>query len=113
MEKVTKTRRPSTSPEEKEGRCIAKAYERAEEQLERGTASSQIIAHFLKQGSPSEKLKREQLQKQNDLLDAKIKAYNSMSDSAEAMNEVLKAFKSYSGQTIEDEEFDEEDWDDE
>lgn len=112
MAKAQDSRRPSSSPEERENRLIALSYDQAESMLKSGRASSQLVTHFVKQGSPTERLKREQLEKQNELLDAKIKAYNSMSDSAVAMNEVLAALKSYSGQTGVEEDFDECDWED-
>lgn len=98
--------RPSGTPESEEGQCIALAYANAKKQLKNGTASSQIVAHFLKQGSPTEKLKKERLIKENELLDAKIKAYNSMTESSQDLKEVLAAFKAYSGQSIEDDDDD-------
>ena len=40
--------RPALTPEAREQQLIAKATNLAEKQLDEGTASSQVITHFLK-----------------------------------------------------------------
>lgn len=54
---------------------ISLAVDLAERQLLEGTASSQVITHYLKLGSSREKLERERLEEENNLLRAKDKSY--------------------------------------
>ena len=51
----TKKNRIATSPEARENQLIALAVDLAEQQLRDGTASSQVISHFLKMASTKEK----------------------------------------------------------
>ena len=51
--------RPAISPEARENQMIALAVDLAEEQLRNGTASSQVITHYLKLGSTKEKIEKE------------------------------------------------------
>lgn len=50
--------RPPTSLEAQENLMISLAVQCAEKQLRDGTASSQVITHYLKLGSSKEQLKR-------------------------------------------------------
>ena len=52
--KQTRTMRQALTPEAEENQCIHLAMQRAKEQLLDGTASSQVIVHFLKLGSSKE-----------------------------------------------------------
>ena len=83
-----KLRTPSTS-EGEENMLIALAYDRAKEKLLDGTASSQIIMHFLKAGSKRERLENKSLE--------------DSADSKEMYEEAIRAFRGYSGQDVEDE----------
>ena len=47
---------PARTPEARENQMISLAIELAEKQLMEGTASSQVITHFLKLGSTKEKI---------------------------------------------------------
>ena len=49
------TSRPAFTPEARENQLIALAVDRAEKQLRDGTASSQVITHYLKLGASKEK----------------------------------------------------------
>ena len=51
----------ATTSEKRENELIALAVDLAEEQLRAGTASSQVITHFLKLATEKEKLEREKL----------------------------------------------------
>lgn len=90
-------RRPATTPEAREDQLIALAVDVAEKQLMEGTASSQIIAHFLKLGSTKERLEKEILEKQKNLLDAKTEAIQSAKRVEELYKNALDAMRSYSG----------------
>ena len=63
--------RPALTPEARENQLISLAVDLAEKQLREGTASSQVITHYLKLGSTKERIEKEILEKQKDLIDAK------------------------------------------
>lgn len=90
--------RPALSPEARENQLIAYAVDLAEQQLRDGTASSQVITHFLKLGSTKERIEKEILEKQKDLIEAKTKAYQASDEIKEMYAEALKAMRTYSGQ---------------
>lgn len=93
-----KKRRPATTPEGRENQLIALAVDLAEKQLAEGTASSQVINHYLKLGSSREKLEQERLAKENTLLDAKAEAMASMHKLEELYSSALDAMRVYNGQ---------------
>lgn len=95
--------RPATTPEARENQMISLAVDLAEQQLRDGTASSQVITHFLKMGSTKEKLEREKLEEENKLLKAKTKAYENADEIKELYSKALKAMRNYSGQGDPDE----------
>ena len=100
-EKKYKRRPPSLDPEGRENEMISLAVDLAEKQLREGTASSAIIAHYLKLGSTKEKKEKDKLQKEIELLDAKADSLKSAKRSEESFAKALEAFKSYGGQTNE------------
>ena len=55
--------RPALTPEARENQLVSLAINLAEQQLRDGTASSQVITHYLKLGSQKERLEREKLQR--------------------------------------------------
>jgi hypothetical protein len=89
--------RPALSIEARENQMISLAVDLAEEQLREGTASSQVITHFLKLGSTKEQLEREKLETENQLLRAKIETLQMAQRNEGIYEEALKAFKIYSG----------------
>lgn len=99
--------RPALTPEAREKQMISLAMDRAEEQLRDGTASSQLICHFLKLASSKEKLEKERLEEENKLLKAKTEAIASAKTSEELYRNAMKAFSRYSGHGS---EYDENDY---
>lgn len=99
----TRKVRPALSPEARENQMIALAENLAEKQLLDGTASSQVITHYLKLGTVKEQLERERLEKENALLVAKVEALQSAKRSEELFSEAIKAMKRYGGHSSEDE----------
>lgn len=95
--------RPAIDPEARMNQMIALAVDCAEEQMRNGTASSQIIAYYLKQGSIREQLENERLREENKLLRAKTEQLKSEKRSEELIEEALKAFRNYAGQGDPDE----------
>lgn len=95
--------RPALTPEARENQLISLAYNVAEKQLLDGTASSQVITHFLKLGTVKEQLELEKIKKENVLLEAKTEALKSAKHIEELYENALNAMKNYSGQGEEDE----------
>lgn len=89
--------RPALTPEARENQLIYLATELAEKQLKEGTASSQVITHYLKLGTAKERIEREILEKQKDLITAKTKALADAADMKELYAEAIKAMRKYSG----------------
>lgn len=99
--------RPALTPEARENQLISLAFDRAEEQLRSGTASSQVISHFLKLATEKTQLEREKLRKENELLLAKTSAIQSSQKDEEFYKKVLNAMRRYSGQGDMNDEYDE------
>lgn len=97
--KSKRTRRPpATTPEARENQLISHAVDLAERQLLDGSASAQVISHYLKLGSSREKLEQERLARENDLLKVKAEALASAKRVEELYTTALNAMRAYSGQ---------------
>ena len=92
---------PPRSEEELEKRAIGLAYDLAVEQMSKGTASSQIITHFLKLGSIREQAELEKTRHEIELLKAKKKAIEMDEERDKKYDEVIKAIAAYSGKDSE------------
>ena len=90
--------RPALTPEARENQLISLAVDLAEKQLQEGTASSQVITHYLKLGSTKEKIEKEILEKQKELISAKTEALKSAKRVEELYESAIKAMRSYNGQ---------------
>ena len=99
----TRKRRPALTPEARENQMIALAVDLAEKQLMEGTASSQVITHFLKLGSSKAELEREKLAMENELIRAKTESIQSQKKMEEGYLNALNAMKRYSGHGDDDE----------
>lgn len=88
---------PAMSPREREDQMIALAERCAEKQLRDGTAPSQIIVHYLRLATERERLERETLALQKELIVAKTEAYKSAQDMKELYENAIKAMKEYNG----------------
>lgn len=97
-ESAVPRRRPATTPEARENQLVGMAVDLAEKQLAEGTASSQVITHYLKLGSTRERLEQERLRKENILLDAKAEAMATGARVEELYDNAIKAMRTYGGQ---------------
>lgn len=97
-------RAPALTPEDREDQLIALAIDLAEKKLMDGTASNQIVAHYLKLGSTRERLEKEKLQKENELLRAKTESLQSAKNMAELYKNALDAMRIYRGESQDDDE---------
>lgn len=97
-------RRPATTSEAREHQLITYAIDLAEEQLLNGTASAQVLTHYLKMASTREALEQERLKRENLLLAAKIDVMKSGQRMEEIYEAALKAMRSYAGQEPENDD---------
>lgn len=96
--------RPALTPEARENQLIYLATNLAEQQLRDGTASSQVITHYLKLGSTKERLEQDILKENKKLLVAKTEAIQSAKRVEELYTEAITAMRKYSGHgDVEDE----------
>lgn len=91
-------RRSATTPEAREQQMIALADALAEKQLREGTASAQVITHYLKLGTSREQLEQEKLRRENELKAAQIEQMAANARLEELYREALEAMRGYSGQ---------------
>jgi len=96
-----RTHRPARTEENRESQLVSLAIDLAERQLIEGTASSQVITHYLKLGSTREKLEQERLRRENDLLTSKVEMLASAKRVEELYGAALDAMRAYSGQAVE------------
>lgn len=96
--------RRAISPEVREDQLISLAIDLAEEQLRNGTASSQVITHFLKLGSSKERTEQLKMEKEILLLNAKTEALQSQKRMDELYENAITAMRSYSSAIVSDEE---------
>lgn len=89
--------RPAMTPEARESQMISLAVDLAEQQLRDGTASSQVITHYLKLGTMRHKAEMEKLKRENELLEAKTESLRAAQNNDELVKEAVEAMKRYSG----------------
>lgn len=94
---VKRKRAPAKTPEARENQMVALAIDVAEKQLEEGTASSQVITHYLKLGSMKDRVEKEILMEKKELLKAKTEAMQSSKRVEELYKTALDAMRKYSG----------------
>lgn len=97
--------RPALTPEGRENQMISLAVNLAEQQLREGTASSQVITHFLKLGTENAKLERERLRADIEVQKAKAEALRSQKEIDKLYVNAINAMKKYSGNGDPDEDY--------
>lgn len=95
---------PKTT-EGREAQLINLAMNQAQKQLENGTATSQVLIHFLKLGASIAKFKRARLEAEVELAKAKVSSIESQQHIEELYQEALSAFRTYTGDEEEYEEY--------
>lgn len=96
----------ASTPQAREEQLCALAVDAAEQKLRDGTASAQIIVHFLKMSSEKERLERLKLEREVEMLKAKTAALESSTKMDELYKEAIKAMQLYSGYHV-DKDYDE------
>lgn len=91
------TAEAARTPEGRENQLIALAVNLAEKQLREGTASSQVITHYLRLATTRERIEKEILEKQKELIVAKTDNLKSAKKMEELYADAMIAMKEYSG----------------
>ena len=95
---TTRQRRPPVmTPEGRENQLVSLAVSLAEKQLLDGSASSQVITHYLKLGSTKDQIEKEILLEQKKLITAKTEALKSGKNVEELYKNAISAMRNYSG----------------
>lgn len=93
----TRKIRPALTIEARENQMVSLAVDLAEQQLRDGTASSQVITHYLKLGSTKERLEKEKLERENELLRAKTESLQSLKHIEELYENAMISMQKYKG----------------
>jgi hypothetical protein len=89
---------PATTIEGRNEQLIAAAYDLVERRIHEGTASAQETVHFLRMGSPRDRLEQEKLRRENLVLQTRVKEMEARTSGDELLSRALAAFRGYSGQ---------------
>lgn len=98
LEEKPKSLPPALTAEGRMNQLISASFDLAEQRILNGTASSQELTFFLKQGSPQTQLELEKLRNENGLLKAKIQALEAQVSNEALLDKALRAFRSYRGE---------------
>lgn len=90
------------TPQEQENLLITLAMKRAEQQIVDGTASSQVITHYLKLGASRERLEQEKIRRETELLSTKKQSIESAEAVDDRIRKAVEAFGTYSGRRADD-----------
>jgi hypothetical protein len=93
-----KSARPvARTPDERENQLVEAATDLAEKQLRDGSASAQVITHYLKLGSSRERLEQERLKGEVNLMRIKEEHMASEMRTEQLMRDALNAMRGYQG----------------
>lgn len=95
--KSTRKPAPAKTKEGREQQLENLAMNLAEKKLRDGTASSQIICHFLNLATTKSELELEKIRADVKLQDAKVNALESQKTSEELYGKAIAAMKKYQG----------------
>lgn len=101
----SRRRSPATTPEAQENRMINLAVGLAEKQLREGTASAQVVVHYLKLAGSRNRLEEEELANKNALLRSRVQQIESQQNTERMYSDALNAMRRYQGQEVEDDDF--------
>lgn len=90
-------RPPARTPQEEENYMISIAVKAAEEKILSGNAPSQLLTHYLKLATVKERLEKEKLEKEIELLRAKTDAIEASKQTEEMYRNAIRAMARYNG----------------
>lgn len=102
--KKKRGRPPAKTREGEENQLVSLAVELARKQLSEGTASAQVLTHFLRLGTVKSKLELEKIKQENLLLAAKTDQIKSAERVEQLYEKAIVAMRRYQGMTEEEEE---------
>jgi hypothetical protein len=111
---MAERRKRSSARRTKEGResyMIGLAMDQAQEMLEKHTAPSQIVTHYLKLGTEREKATVEKIRADAKQSESKAAQLESQRRYEESLDEALKAFRTYAGIAEDDDDEDDDYYD--
>ena len=95
----SKKRAPARTPEQRNNQLIAMSYDAAEQMIASGKATSQLLTHFLKQGTREAELELAKKQQENLLLKARTDQIAASEDVRELYTQVIEAVTLYKGES--------------
>lgn len=101
---VKRRTRHARTPEQRENQLINLAVDLAERQLREGSATSQVIVHFLRLATMKEKLENDKLRADLKLAEAKVKQIETAESKNILYEKVIDALKSYGAFSRDEEE---------
>lgn len=97
LDSVPMKRPPATTPAARENQLISLAVDLAERQLSEGTASSQVVTHYLKLATTREELEKKKIEREIMLLDGKIESLEGYKRIEALYSGAIEAMKTYQG----------------
>lgn len=97
-------RRVASTPDGRENQLVNLAVDLAERQLREGTASAQVLSHYLKAGSSREYLEKQRIAMDVELMKAKQEQLASMARIEELYSDAIGAMRAYQGTEVVEEE---------
>lgn len=104
--KKSKKSTPARTPEQRENQLISLAVDEAEKRLRNGTASSQLVCLLLSLATSKAKLELEKMRSDLRVSEAKIRQIDAQENSGDLYAEAIRAFKEYSGDPVEEDDYD-------
>jgi len=100
---------PPKTIEAAEQQLINLSTKEVEKRIRNGTATSQLLLHYIKMGSVTEELAREKLRNENKLLEAKAQQLASTQRIEELYEKAIVAMREYGGKKPD--QYEEDDYD--
>lgn len=97
-------RRVASTPDGRENQLVNLAVDLAERQLREGTASAQVLSHYLKAGSSREYLEKQRIAMDVELMKAKQEQIASMARIEELYSDAIGAMRAYQGSEVVEQE---------
>lgn len=97
---------PAISVDDRYDQLVSLAVDLAEERLRDKSASNQLIAEIIRYGSVKEKLQREKLSREAEVLRVKAEALESARRTEELYENAIRAIGIYDGSASEDDDYD-------
>jgi len=101
-EPAPKKRAPATSPEQRNNQLISMSFDAAEEMISSGKATSQLLVHFLKQGTARDELEKSKLELESQLLRARTDSIAASEDLRQLHMDAIAAMTEYKTGTVDD-----------